>query len=138
MSSLRYSLKLEEPLSPSETVVQRQLFDKSNINRVVVMVRDSVGELYSHGHVVDVMHEVFTQILGGKEGLGNSGDIVQRFNSAVVKKVLNRKMASNKASMISRRVGFETNKIPATMLPRASFSLESEDEERGKVSYEFI
>lgn len=101
------------------------------------MVRETVGETYSHGHVVDVMHEVFTQFLGGRNGL-NSVDIIDRINIAVANKVLNRKMASNKASQISRRVGFETSKIPKTFMPRASFSLESEDEVKGKVSFEFI
>ena len=102
------------------------------------MVRESVDNFYSQGDVVDVMHAVFTQFLGENFNVSFSHRIVNGLNDSVVAQVRRRKMASNKASKISRKVGFETNKIPVNFLPRPSFSLESEDEDRGKVSYEFI
>lgn len=85
------------------------------------------------------MDEVFTRTLGGKNGVGSKDDgIINKMNSDVVAQILKRKVASNQASKVSRRVGFENSKIPAAILPRASFSLESEDEDRGKVSYQFM
>lgn len=133
-----FSLKEEERLSPSETAIQKNFYEQANITRVLRMVHESVDNFYSQGDVVDAMHDVFIQWLGENFHVSNTHGIVDRMNDAVVERVRRRKMASNKASQISRRVGFETNKIPSTILPRASFSLESEDEDRGKVSYEFI
>lgn len=133
----RYPLKLDERLSPSEIVVQNRFFSQANINHAVLMVRESVDSSYSHGDVYDAMYEVFTRTLGGKNGVKDDG-VVNKMNSDVVAQCLERKVASNQASKVSRRVGFENSKIPAAILPRASFSLESEDEDRGKVSYEFM
>lgn len=135
----RYPIKLDERLSPSEIVVQNRFFSQANINHAVLMVRESVDTSYSHGDVYDAMDEVFTQTLGSKNGVGTADDgIINKMNSDVVAQILKRKLASNQASKVSRRVGFENSKIPAAILPRASFSLESEDEDRGKVSYQFM
>ena len=133
-----FSLKQEERLSPSETSIQKNFYDQTNVTRVLAMVRERIDNFYSQGDVVDVMHTVFTQFLGENFNVSFSSGIVDKLNDAVVAQVRRRKMASNKASKISRKVGFETNKIPGKFLPRPSFSLESEDEDRGKVSYEFI
>lgn len=135
----RYPLKLDERLSPSEIVVHKRFFSQANISHAALMVRESVDNSYSHGDVYDAMCEVFTRTLGGKNGVGSKdGGIINEMNSDVVAQILKRKLASNQASKVSRRVGFENSKIPAAILPRASFSLESEDEDRGKVSYEFM
>ncbi len=135
MSMFSYSLKLDERLSPSEILVQDKFFSRSNTNRVTQMVREKVDSSYSQGRVVDTMHDVFTRALGGKTGVGSD---INKINAEVVAQALQRKVSSDQASKISRRVGFERNKVPTTMLPRASFSLESEDEGRGKVSYTFM
>lgn len=124
-----FALKQDERLSPSETSIQNKFYDHENISRVLHMVHESVDNFYSQGNVVDVMHDVFTQMLGENVNVRNFDGIVGRMNDAVVERVRDRKMASNRASQISRRVGFETNKIPSKFLPRASFSLEEEDEE---------
>ena len=129
-----FALNLEERLSPSEIVLQNQFKDQGNVDRVVHVVHETVDSLLTHGEVVDVMHDVFTQFLGENFNVSFSHGIVDKLNNDVVEKVRRRKMASNKASQISRRVGFETSKIPGRILPRASFSLESE-EDRG---FEFI
>ena len=127
----RYSLKIDERLSPSEIVVQTDFFSQANINHLVLMVRGSVDSSYSHGDVHDAMDEVFTRTLGSRR----DDVVISNMNSDVVALMLKRKVASNQASKISRRVGFENGKIPATILPRASFSLQSEEEEKG---YEFL
>lgn len=135
----RYPLKLDERLSPSEIVVQNRFFSQANINHAVLMVRETVDYFYSHGDVYDAMYEVFTRTLGEKNGVSSKDDgIINKMNSAVVAQILKRKVASNQASKVSRRVGFENSKIPTAILPRASFSLEAEDEDRGKVSYQFM
>ena len=139
MGLLGYSLRLEERLSPSEKVIQRLFFGEENIDKVVSMVHVSVDKFLSRGDVVDVMHDLFTRKLGeNSRGLRNSHGVIDEINATVVATMLRQKKASNKASQISRRIGFETNKIPVQLLPRASFSLESEDEDRGKVSYMFM
>lgn len=125
-----YSLKLDEQLSPSETVLQTRFFDKENTKTVVRMVHQTVDNSITHGDVVDVMHDVFTHFLGRKNGV--EGTVVDEINAAVVAKIVRRKTTSNQASKISRRVGFETNKIPSQFLARPSFSLESDK------SYTFI
>lgn len=130
-----FSLSLNERLSPSEIVLQNQLKDKANVERVVLVIHETVDKFVTHGEVVDVMHDVFTQFLGENFNMNFSHGLVDRLNKEVVEEVRRRKMASNKASQISRRVGFETSKIPSRMLPRASFSLESEDEDKG---FEFV
>ena len=125
----RYPVKLDERLSPSEIAVQNRFFSQANINHTVLMVRESVDSSYSHGDVYDTMYEVFTRTLGGRNGVN-----VNNMNEDVVAQFSKRKVASNQASKVSRRVGFENSKIPAAILLRASFSLESEDEDR----YEFM
>lgn len=130
-----FSLNLDERLSPSEIVLQNQFKDQANVDRVVLVVHETVDKFLTHGEVVDVMHDVFTQFLGENFNVSFSHGIVDRLNNEVVASVRRRKMASNKASQISRRVGFETSKIPGRILPRASFSVESENQDRG---FEFI
>lgn len=128
-----FSLSLDERLSPSEIVLQNKLKDPTNVGRVVLVIHEMVDKFVTHAEVVDVMHDVFTQFLGNNFNSSFSNGIVDRLNKEVVEEVRRRKISSNKASQISRRVGFETSKIPARMLPRASFSIEAED--RG---FEFI
>lgn len=103
------------------------------------MVREKVDSSLSQGHVVDTMHDVFTRALGGQDGVdGVNVGIIDKINAEVVTLASQRKARSDQASKLSRRVGFERSKIPSTILPRASFSLEADDEDRGKVSYMFI
>lgn len=128
-----FSLKADERLSPSEIVVQKQFFDRDNVHRVHRRVQQTVDNFYTSGDVADVMHNVFTQYLGANFNTSIPRGIVDRLNDAVVELVQNQKISSKKASQISRKVGFETSKIPTRILPRASFSVETE-----KVSLDFI
>lgn len=100
------------------------------------MVREKVDSSLSQGHVVDTMHDVFTRALGGQDSLDVG--LIDKINAEVVTLASQRKARSDQASKLSRRVGFERSKIPSSILPRASFSLEADDEDRGKVSYMFI
>lgn len=137
MSSLlspRYSLYLDEPLSPSETVLKGKFFAKSNINYVVGMVRGVVDdENVSYGRVVDVMDDVFTQFLGGAVKVTDGSSTINTLNLVLADTFVQRKLSSSRAHTRSHHVGFENNMIPQTILDRASFSTESDE-----MSYEFI
>lgn len=129
MSLLRYSLK-SELVSPVEKMLKEKFFSNLNTTTVVGMVHSRVSSQFSRGEIVDVMHTVFTHMLGS-----NQLNSVEELNAAVVQDMFRRKNSSDKASFVSRKVGFERNKIPSNILPRASFSLESEDENMGYILF---
>lgn len=126
-----FSLKREERLSTSETLIKDKFYNHDNITRVHLAVHRHINNSYSQGDVVDAMHHVFTQTLGDNFNMKYESGVVDRLNAKVVDRIRTRKIASDKALLTSRRVGFETSKIPATFLPRASFSVE-------KDSFEFM
>lgn len=123
-----FSLQSEERLSPSEIILQRDFFGDSNVDVLLSTVRKTVDNLYSGGDVADIMHDVFTTFLGENFNASASRQVVSTLNERVVASIKRRKMFSKKASQISRKVGFETSKIPTKIMPRASFSLESEND----------
>jgi hypothetical protein len=122
-----FRVKLDEQLSPSELRVRNDFFSKQNTQKVVALVHGSVDRYLTDGSIVDVMHEVFTQSLGQKNGL--VGTTLAALNDLVSSTILSRQRASASASIRSRRVGFETSKIPTTILPRPSFSYKSDDDD---------
>lgn len=130
-----FSLKQEERLSTSETLIKDKFYHHDNITRVHLAVHRQINNSYSQGDVVDVMHSVFTQALGENFNMKFETGVVDRLNAKVVERIRALKSASDKALLTSRRVGFETSKIPATFLPRASFSVEKDSFED---SFEFI
>lgn len=118
-----FRLTVDEQLTPSELSIREEFFSKNNIKNVVTLVHGTIDRYVTQGRIVDVMHEIFTQALGQKNGL--VGTSIDTLNASVSSTILLRQQASLAASVRSRRVGFETSKIPTTILPRASFNPES-------------
>lgn len=131
MSLLRYPLKVDERLTPSEQALHDFFFRADNAAQLLRAVHARVDAGISHAALIDAMHDIFTEGIGG-----SSRNIsVATLRTDVVNRLLHKKNMSNRASALSRRVGFERSKIPTQILPRASFSLPSEDEAKGKVSF---
>ena len=130
-SMLRYSLNQDELVSPVEKRLKETFFEKSNVDTVVMEVHSKVDTRISRTCIVDNMHCVFVNMLGYNEILN-----IQQLNANVVQEIFRKKTNSDKASQISRRVGFERSKIPTTILPRPSFSVETDDENvHGDIGY---
>lgn len=119
-----FGLSSYERLTPSEKRLQEQFFSTTNTANLVAMVRARVDDRATDGDVVDLMHEIFTKALGGKTKVDNTATL----NKEVISTLTHRLQSSREASLRSRRIGFETHKIPSTILPRASFSIEPERE----------
>lgn len=123
MDMLRYSLNQDELVSPAEKRIKEAFFHKTNVDTVTRDVHSKIDARISRGCVVDSMHCVFVNMLGHNELIS-----IDQLNSNTVQEVFRKKTNSDKASQISRRVGFERSKIPTTILPRPSFSVETDDE----------
>ena len=131
MSLLRYSLNQDELVSPQEKRLKDLFFLKGNVDRIVDEVHSRVDPEASRGCVVDTMHCVFTNMLGHNQILS-----LDQLNTSVVQHLFRMKVSSDKASSVSRSVGFERSKIPSRMLPRPSFSMEDDDEDvHGDIGY---
>ena len=134
MSLLRYSLNQDELVSPQEKRLKEMFFVQSNVNRIVEESNSRVDPAISHACVVDTMHCVFTNMLGHNQILS-----ISQLNTSVVQELFRRKVSSDKASAVSRSVGFERSKIPSRMLPRPSFSMEDDDKDvHGDIGYTFF
>lgn len=128
---LRYSLKQDYTMvSPLEKKRRHDFFENGNVNSVVLDVHSRVDSEISRTTIVESMHCVFTNMLGRNQLLG-----LNVLNENVVQELIRKKASSDKFSLVSRKVGFESSKIPTNILPRPSFSLEKEDENMGYILF---
>lgn len=121
------SLELEEPMSPKEKALKTQFFDKQNTLRVFSSAQTHVNPTVSYSTVVDAMHKEFTLGLGGRAPID-----VETLNQSTINNMYDSYQKHLRAVAHTREVGFENSKIPTTMLPRASFNLQEDDEVIGK------
>ena len=116
---LRYSLKQDYTMvSPLEKKKRDEFFEKGNVDSIVLDVHSQVDSDISSATIVESMHCVFTNMLGRNQVLE-----LNVLNENVVRELIRKKASSDKFSLVSRKVGFESSKIPTNILPRPSFSL---------------
>ena len=120
-------LEIEEPMSPKEKAIKSKFLDKPNTLRVYSSAQTHVNPAVSYANVVDAMHKEFTIGLGGRAPVD-----VETLNQSTINKMYDSYQKHLQAMAHTREVGFENSKIPASILPRASFKLQEDDEVIGK------
>lgn len=120
-------LEIEEPMSPKEKAIKIEFFDKANTLRVHSSAQTHVNPAVSYANVVDAMHKEFTIGLGSRAPID-----VETLNQSTINKIYDAYQKHLQAMAHTREVGFENSKIPANILPRASFKLQEDDEVTGK------
>lgn len=121
------SLDIDEAMTPKEKVVKEEFLSKENSLRVFGSAQRHVNPTISYSNVVDAMHKEFTQGLGGSAPVS-----VPSLNQTTIDNLSISYTKHIVAMHQTRRVGFDTSKIPSNMLPRPSFNLQEDDEATGK------
>lgn len=114
-------------MSPKEKAIKSKFLDKPNTLRVYSSAQTHVNPAVSYANVVDAMHKEFTIGLGGRAPVD-----VETLNQSTINKMYDSYQKHLQAMAHTREVGFENSKIPASILPRASFKLQEDDEVIGK------
>lgn len=126
-----YSVKHEERLSPSEKILREEFLSDSNKRLLYKSVSENVSSTITYGTVTDFMCDVFT------ESLHLGPILVDDLNRIVLEKIVKVHNASVSESSRRRELSFVKHNIPGSFVPRPSFVIEDDDEERGKFTIEF-
>ena len=125
MSYPNYSLAEDgDNLSLFEKKLRSQFLSKSNQSVVFSVAQRNVDPLITFGTVVDQMYESFTG------NLHLSPHSVESLNSSTIGSLIRKRDLSNSATIRIRERDFARSKIPSNFLPRASFKLQEDSDDK--------
>ena len=125
MSYSAYSLAEDgDNLSPFEKRLREQFISRSNQSVVFSSAQQNVDPLITFGTVVDEMYDTFTA------NLHLSPHSVEILNSRTISTLIRKRDMNNNATVRTRERDFTRSKLPTDFLPRASFRLQENSDDK--------
>lgn len=113
-----------ENLSPIEQQLRSKFLSNENKDVVFRQVQESIDSMVSYGNVTDAMYESFERSLFLT--LGTVGEM----NNEFLRTFAGKRKTAMQAMSRSRERGFAKSNIPSTFLPRPSFNLQDDSNDR--------
>ena len=111
-------------LSPFEKRLRTQFTSKSNQSIVFSSAQKNVDPLITFGNVVDEMYDTFTA------NLHLSPHSVELLNSRTISTLIRKRDLHNNSTIRTRERDFTRSKLPSDFLPRASFRLQEDSDDK--------
>jgi len=113
-----------ENLSPIEKILRTKFLSKENMDVVYRMVQENIDPMVTYGNVTDAMYESF------EKSLFLVLDTVGEMNTVFMKNFAEKRKTSMDAMSRSRDRGFVKSNIPSNFLPRPSFNLQDNSNDK--------
>jgi len=113
-----------ENLSPLEKLLRERFLSKDNKDVVYRMVQSQIDPMVTYGNVTDAMYECF------ERSLFLVLDTVKEMNDVFIQKFAQKRKTSLEAMSRSRDRGFVKSNIPSNFLPRPSFNLQENSNDK--------